>query len=292
MYMNLSDIQSSHYKQNFQRIEKAVNFILENWREQPSLSQMSELAGLSEYHFQKMFKLYTGLSPKRFLQFITAKAAKSFIDTSASLLQASFESGLSSTSRIYDLFVVSEAVTPGQYKTRGDGLEIFYDFYDGPFGMFLLALTEKGICSLKFCNPDGRTDLEQWLSRFWKNAVFRKDRNKTEQIAGNIICAFEGRQAGTVNLHLRGSNFELKTWQALLNIPSGKLESYKSLAVKIGTPGACRAVGSALGRNPVPYLVPCHRVIKSSGIFGNYAEGPARKAIFISRELSSDLNFS
>jgi len=263
---------------DYDRIEKAIHYINEHAEEQPSLDELAEYIGLSPYHFQKLFKRWAGVSPKRYLQYITAEAAKKILKSSASVLDTTFEVGLSSPSRLHDLFIHTDAVTPGQYKNGGEGVQIRYGFYKTPFGSCTLAQTDKGVCHLSFDN-----DLTT-LKKEWPNADFINDDSDVEAI--NRI--FYGGQS-PLSVHLIGTNFQIKVWQAILNIPSGHLMTYGGLADKIGCPKASRAVGTALGQNKIGYLIPCHRVLRATGQPGGYRWGIERKKAMIAKEVSHSI---
>lgn len=265
---------------DYARIERALRFLEANHLRRPSLDQVARHVHLSPFHFERLFQRWAGTSPKRFLQYLTKEHAKTLLRDSKSLLDVACESGLSGAGRLHDLFVSCEAVTPGEYKLRGQDVTIRYGFHPTPFGDCLIARTERGICALRFVDAPSKRAALRELQDEWKNADLVEDGDETQPICRQI---FEDARA-PFHLHLRGTNFQLKVWQALLTIPSGSLTNYGDLAAKIGTPRASRAVGSAVGRNPIAYLIPCHRVIRSLGVIGDYRWGHERKQAIIGWE--------
>jgi AraC family transcriptional regulator of adaptative response/methylated-DNA-[protein]-cysteine methyltransferase len=267
---------------DYARIERAIRFLNANHLERPTLDEIAAHVHLSPFHFERLFQRWAGTSPKRFLQHLTKERAKALLRESRSLLDAAYESGLSGAGRLHDLFVSCEAVTPGEYKCRGAGLTIRYGFHPTPFGECLLAKTDRGICDLRFLlEKSKRHALEEFRDE-WRGADFVEDEKGVGTLCERLFSS--SRTHLPFHLHLRGTNFQLKVWQALLTIPSGKLVSYGDLASSIGSPKAQRAVGSAVGKNPIAYLIPCHRVIQSLGIIGNYRWGHARKQAMIALE--------
>ncbi len=265
------------------RIAQAIQYLDRHYRRQPSLEEVATAAGLSSYHFQRVFKRWAGVSPKRFLQFLTLEHAKAALREGQSVLAASYDAGLSGPGRLHDLFVSVEAVTPGEYKAAGEGLTIRYGFHPTPFGECLLGATDRGVCRLAFAEERERRGVLAGLRRTWRGAHLVHDQVATGSVAARI---FERRSGGgkPLTLALTGTNFQLKVWEALLCIPPGTLVSYGDIARSIGHPEAQRAVGTAVGQNPVAYLIPCHRVILSSGAFGAYRWGAARKKAMVAWE--------
>lgn len=262
--------------QDYTRIAQAIRYIEINADHQPDLSEVAAQVGLSEYHFQRLFTRWAGISPKRFLQFLTRENAKALLVRSGNLLDATYSAGLSSPGRLYDLFVQTEAVTPGEYKTKGSGVEIVYGFHPSPFGECLLALTGRGICFLAFVDADRSSALEQ-LRRSWPNAALLEVPARTAPVVQQIFSPGTRDSSGLLPLHLHGTNFQIKVWEALLRLPPGQVTTYQALADQLHSTAAARAVGNAVARNPVAYLIPCHRVLQKSGHFGNYRYGTARK---------------
>lgn len=269
--------------QHYRLIEKAIQYIETNVQTQPELAEIASAVGMSEYHFQRLFTRWAGISPKRFMQFLTKENAKGILDRSENLLDATHQVGLSSLGRLHDLFVNTEAVTPGEYKSRGEGVNIRYGIHITPFGKCLIATTDRGICHLGFVDgSEGRA--VDTLVEHWKHASMTEDYTSTALLVNRIFLHGEGNTP--LKLHLRGTNFQIKVWEALLSIPTGALTTYEHIALQVGNPRAVRAVGSAVGGNPVAYLIPCHRVIRKSGEFGNYLYGSARKKAILARELA------
>jgi AraC family transcriptional regulator of adaptative response/methylated-DNA-[protein]-cysteine methyltransferase len=270
--------------QDYYRIEQALGYLEENFNSQPELKEIAENIHLSEFHFQRLFSRWVGISPKRFLQFLTKEYAKRLLQESANLLEATFDSGLSSPGRLHDLFVTCEAVTPGEYKSGGNGLVIHYGIHPSPFGDCLLALTERGICGLHFISNGNHELLIQNFHKEWPRAAFTNSPDKTAPVVNQIFSPDKWKPNRPLHLLLKGTNFQIKVWEALLKIPLGTVVSYEDIARLIGKPSASRAVGNAVGANPIPFLIPCHRVIKKIGEFGNYSEGPLRKKAILGWE--------
>lgn len=267
---------------DFNRIKKAIEYISENYKYQPSLDKISEHIHLSPYHFQRLFKEWAGVSPKRFLQYISIQHAKQILrETQATLFDTAFEVGLSGTSRLHDLFINIEGMTPAEYKNEGSYLTINYSFAPSPFGEIIVASTPKGICHMSFAE-DHQEAIKNLTSIFPKANY----QNSTDEIQKNAIRIFnlDWESLDKIRLHIKGSDFQLKVWQALLNIPMGQLSSYQNIANLISNPKASRAVGNAVGQNPVAYLIPCHRIIQSTGALGDYHWGHIRKTSMIGWE--------
>ena len=270
--------------QDYQRIEKAILYLEQNFREQPDLGEVARVVHLSEYHFQRLFRRWAGISPKRFLQFLTVEYAKKLLEESQSLLDTSYESGLAGPGRLHDLFVSTEAVTPGEFKKKGVGLKITYGVHPSPFGDCLLAVTERGICGLAFVRPGQRAEVLRELKSKWEGAEFSEDPGATGCIVERIFRPANSHAKRPLTLLLKGTNFQIKVWEALLRIPMGLVVSYEDLGARIGRPGASRAVGNAVGKNPIAFLIPCHRVIRKVGTFGDYHWGAARKKAMLAWE--------
>ncbi|HCR71012.1 MAG TPA: 6-O-methylguanine DNA methyltransferase [Anaerolineae bacterium] len=262
-------------------IEQAIQYIEANVQNQPELEEIASAVGLSEYHFQRIFTRWAGISPKRFLQFLTKEHAKGLLNESENLLDTTHRIGLSSLGRLHDLFVNTEAVTPGEYKSHGMGLNIHYGIHPTPFGKCLIATTERGICHMSFVDKNEGQAIDD-LVEHWSQANMIEDYKSTAHLVTRIFS--DGKPDAPLQLHLRGTNFQIKVWEALLNIPSGAVTTYEQIALNIGNPRAVRAVGSAVGDNPIAYLIPCHRVIRKSGEFGNYMWGSARKKAILVKE--------
>jgi AraC family transcriptional regulator, regulatory protein of adaptative response / methylated-DNA-[protein]-cysteine methyltransferase len=271
----------SQLSADYGRVEKAIRFLEENARHQPDLTEVAAHVGLSEYHFQRLFTRWAGISPKRFLQFLTKENAKALLSRT-SIMSAAYEAGLSGPSRLHDLLVHCEAVTPGEYRTKGAGVEIAYGFHPTPFGECLLAITGRGICFLAFVDGNRTTSLDE-LKKDWANAILTESPSRTAPFIEQIFSPGPGP---VLSLHLRGTNFQIKVWEALLRLPPGAATSYEALAEQICSVKAARAVGNAVARNPVAYLIPCHRVLQKTGGFGNYRYGPARKQAILGWEMA------
>ena len=266
---------------NYERIEKAIVYLKENFREQPDLEDVAGHVYLSSFHFQRIFKEWAGVSPKKFLQFLSVEYAKGLLKQNLPLADVSFETGLSGTSRLHDLFIGIEGMTPGEFKNGGEALQLHYSFAETPFGDIIIASTGKGICHLAFVN-DHQEGIAGLASVF-PNAVIVQ---KTDIIQQDALRFFSGdwNDLRKIKLHLKGTPFQVKVWQTLLHIPMGNISTYSGIAHHIDHPKASRAVGTAIGSNPVAFLIPCHRVIKSTGIIGDYHWGSARKTAILGWE--------
>jgi AraC family transcriptional regulator, regulatory protein of adaptative response / methylated-DNA-[protein]-cysteine methyltransferase len=278
-------MSSTQHHLNYQRIEQAIKYLEENFRNQPDLDEVAEKVHLSPFHFQRLFTEWAGISPKRFLQYLTVDFLKNKLEQTRNLSEAAESAGLSSQSRVYDLFTTLEAMTPEKYKLHGSGIRIDYGFHPTPFGMALVGVTEKGICWLSFLSSD--EDLKGALEEMkthWYNSVFREEPEITRAFAEKIFM-----EPGKQKLHVlvKGTNFQVKVWEALLRIPVGDVTTYEGIARSIENPKALQAVGSAVGSNHVGYLIPCHRVIRKDGILGHYRWSSARKKSMIGWEMAS-----
>jgi AraC family transcriptional regulator of adaptative response/methylated-DNA-[protein]-cysteine methyltransferase len=269
---------------DYERVEKAIGYLETHYQQQPALSAMAAAAGLSEFHFQRLFSRWVGISPKRFLQFLTKEHAKKLITGSDTVLDTTYASGLSSPGRLHDLFVTCEAVTPGEYKRRGRGLEIRYGFHPSPFGECLLAVTERGICALAFVQDGDRKRPVDDLSRQWPMADIHREGKASAGLLERIFGYSPDEPPAPLYLFVKGTNFQIKVWEALLKVPLGKAVTYQDIARHLGVPQAARAVGNAVGQNPIPFLIPCHRVLRKMGDFGHYGGGPARKKAMLGWE--------
>ncbi len=267
----------------YQRIEKAIRYLEENFDKQPDLYTVADDAAMSPFHFQRLFSEWVGISPKRFLQYLTTGFLKSRLQATQNLIEAAELAGLSSQSRVYDLFVNLEAVTPQEYKTNGAGVTIDYGFHETLFGECLIGMTERGICHFTFVDDNPVQNLER-LQADWKNATIRQNQQATAQVAAQVFQT--SKTASPLKLLVRGTNFQVKVWQALLQIPEGYVASYQTIAQLIGQPKAMQAVGSAVGANPVGFLIPCHRVIRKEGIVGEYHWGATRKKALLGWEMT------
>ena len=264
-------------------IDRAVRYLSDNWQDQPELDALAAHLSLSPAHCQRLFKQWCGLSPKEFVQALTIDHARALLDSSATLLDASFEVGLSGPGRLHDLFITHEAMTPGEYKRRGEGLEIAYGFHPSPFGLALLMITARGVCGLGFADDEDTRDeaLADMTSR-WPAATFKEVPARTAKAAAQVFGP--KKSADPLRIALIGSEFEMKVWETLLRIPAGRAMTYSDVAREIGRPAAMRAVGTAVGRNPVAFVVPCHRVLAKAGKLGGYHWGITRKQAIIGWE--------
>ncbi|MDF2772148.1 MAG: regulatory protein [Geminicoccaceae bacterium] len=280
------------------RVEAALNYLAQHGDRQPTLGDVAAHVGLSEHHLQRMFTRWAGISPKRFLQFQTVETAKTLLRDSRSVLDTTYSSGLSSGGRLHDLFITLEAMTPGEFKTGAAGLIIRTGFHDSPFGECLVAVTDRGVCGLSFVVNGDRESTRREIEARWPGAVFVDDPVGTVPVVERIFVGWQ-RDAGShdrsapgpsdvtptpLSLLVRGTNFQVRVWEALLRIPPGTVATYEDIAASIGHAGATRAVGTAIARNPVAYLIPCHRVIRKTGSFGAYHWGTARKVAILLSE--------
>ena len=280
MNIPLSDFHQA--SQDYRRIEQAIQYLEKHANFQPELSEIASVVGLSEDHFRRIFSRWAGISPKRFLQYLTKEGAKELLAQSENLLDTTYGVGLSSLGRLHDLFVTTEAVTPGEYKSAGMGLTIRYGLHETPFGKALIGTTERGICHLGFVGTSEGNAIDTLYAN-WQEAKMIEDFKATGLLIGPIFDLSQ-RLKAPLHLHLRGTNFQLKVWEALLRIPPGAVTNYQGLAEQAGRPKASRAVGTALGRNPIAVLIPCHRVIRKLGEFGNYRYGSIRKKALVGWE--------
>ncbi len=270
---------------DYKRIAEAIDFLKLNYKNQPTLEEAAAHVNVSPFHFQRMFKDWAGVTPKQFLQYLSVEHAKTILkDKQASLFDTAYEAGLSGTGRLHDLFIKVEGMTPGEYKNGGAQLQINYSFAESPFGMMLVASTAKGICYMAFADEDDKEAFEKLKQRF-PNAVYHRLLDLTQQ---NALFIFnqDWSKLHEIKLHLKGTAFQIKVWETLLKIPMGGLTTYAGIAADINNTKASRAVGSAVGDNPVAFLIPCHRVIKSTGETGQYHWGSQRKSAMIGWEAS------
>ena len=273
--------------EDYDHVRRAIEFLSERWEDQPRLEELSAHLGLSPAHTQRLFKRWCGLSPKEFVQAITIDRARDLLGSEASVLDASLEVGLSGAGRLHDLFVDHEAMTPGDFKKKGAGLDIAYGFHPSPFGLALVMATDRGIAGIAFADGDGadarRAALAD-MTRRWPAATFRENGDATRRHVERVFVPSKWVAEQPVRLVMIGTDFEVRVWQALLEIPFGRSVSYADIARQIGQPGALRAVGSAIGRNPISFVVPCHRVCRSDGGLGGYHWGVTRKRAIIGWE--------
>ena len=267
---------------DYQRVARAIEFITSNPDNQPSLQQLADHLHLSPYHVQRLFARWAGVSPKRFLEAVTLERAKQLLRQNHSTLETSQQLGLGSASRVYDHFVNLEAVTPSQFKLRGQDLHIQYLFADSPYGEVFIASTERGICRLAFVENDHRDVLVEELQQEWPLATLSTEKALNKPLLKSLFNPSVNNKP--LSLYVKGTNFQINVWKALLRLEPGQFTSYGSLAAGIGKPQAARAVGTAVGANPVALLIPCHRVIQQSGGLGGYHWGTTRKRAILTRE--------
>jgi len=267
---------------NYGRIAEAIDYIKTNFKDQPSLNVIAETVHLSPHHFQRLFKDWAGVSPKKFMQYISVEYAKQLLkEKQATLFDTAYETGLSGTGRLHDLFINIEGMTPGEYKNGGERLIINYSFAESPFGNLIVASTSKGICHMAFVENEQQA-FKDLQCRF-PNANYNQVVDLNQQNA-LFIFQYDWSKLNQIKLHLNGTAFQLKVWETLLKIPMGELTTYGTIANKIEKPKASRAVGTAIGNNPVAFLIPCHRVIQSNGNIGGYMWGNTRKSAIIGWE--------
>ncbi|MBT3362028.1 MAG: methylated-DNA--[protein]-cysteine S-methyltransferase [Rhodospirillales bacterium] len=277
-------IETSRYAD----IAAAIEYLVHHYAEQPSLDEVARIAGIHPHHFQRTFKTSTGVSPKRFLQYVTLGHAKALLQDRTNVLEAAYEAGLSGPGRLHDLFVACEAVTPGEFKRRGQGLTIRYGVHDSPFGRVLIGITERGICRLDFVTGDEAAGVQTFAEE-WPGATMIDDAPSTSAAVEKAFhfalqTTPDAEQPGLV---VMGTNFQIKVWESLMRIPRGSVASYQDIARAIGKPTAARAIGHAVGSNPIALLIPCHRVILKSGAIHNYRWGVERKRAILAVELAS-----
>lgn len=263
---------------NYRQIEKAIRYIDDNFKEQPSIDEVAKNIGMSKYHFIRVFKEYVGVTPKQFLHSVTLNYAKEHIKESKSILDSSLDMGLSSSSRLHELFVNLIGVTPKEYREKGKDVHITYGFGESPFGETLIAFTEKGICYLGFID-ENKEEVFERFEEHWENADLHHDDAKAHEYLENIFIKNK-----KYNLLVKGTNFQINVWKALLNLPNGVVSTYQDIANYLERPKSVRAVASAIGKNHIGYLIPCHRVIAKSGAMSGYRWGIERKKILIAYE--------
>jgi AraC family transcriptional regulator of adaptative response/methylated-DNA-[protein]-cysteine methyltransferase len=279
---------STQEQLNYYRIAEAISYLQENFKAQPDLDEVAKRVNLSPFHFQRLFTEWAGVSPKKFLQYLSLSYAKNILrDQQLTLSDTAFETGLSGTGRLHDLFVNIEGMTPGEFKNGGADLAINYEYYSTSFGNLLVASTPKGICYMAFADDENNAFNE--LKQQFPQAKFSRQKDTIQEAALPIFNQ-DWNEAAEVKLHLKGTAFQLKVWETLLKIPKGNFTTYGAIAKAIGNPNASRAVGSAIGDNPIAFLIPCHRVIQSSGNFGQYHWGQVRKTMLLGWEAAQIAN--
>lgn len=274
--------------QDYERIALVIEFAQQNFRSQPSLDEMARHACLSKYHFQRLFKRWAGVSPSQFIQYLTLEYAKQQLEASKSILDTSLNVGLSGPSRLHDLFVNFEAVTPGQYRRPSPNLVIHYGFHFTPFGICLVGITDRGICRLTFVDDDGRTDAIDELTADWPDTTLIENETMTADVVRRIFQTSDSDSQLPFHLVVKGTNFQVSVWKALLSIPSGGTVCYETIASYLGRSTATRACANAIAKNPIGYLIPCHRVIAKNGLIHRYRWGATRKKLILAREAALD----
>ncbi len=276
MYENLT---------NYYRIEKAIGFLTTNFRKQPDLDEISRKVSLSPFHFHRIFKDWVGISPKQFVQYLTIDFLRHKIRETSNMMEAAELAGMSSQSRLHDLFVRVEGMSPQEFKSAGKGLKIYFGYHPTPFGLCFIAVAERGICALKFIDEEKSRNEWEIFSRQWNMATIIHDPNFTQEYIAKI---FGSKASGPRNLQVlvKGTEFQIRVWEALVKIPFGSVGSFQQVANMIGQPNAARSVGSAVGSNSILYLIPCHRIISEDGTMGNYHFGKARKQTMIGWEMT------
>lgn len=280
----LSKVEPDDAIADYAHVRKAISYISENWRDQPPLETVAEHVGLSPGHLQRVFTRWAGLSPKAFLQAITIDHARELLRDHASILDASYEVGLSGPGRLHDLFVTHEGMSPGSYKARGHGLTIRYGFHRSPFGRALVMTTDLGLCGLAFADEGHERDVLADMTARWPQAAYVEDVGSTASTADRIFDPARWRPDMPLRVVFIGTDFEIRVWESLLRIPFGRAATYSDIAAHLGAPKAARAVGAAVGRNPVSFVVPCHRVLGKSGSLCGYHWGLTRKRAILGWE--------
>lgn len=270
---------SAHYH----AMAGAIAYLVENWQDQPSLETLADMSGMSTFHFQRLFTRWAGISPKRFIQFLTLEHAKRRLEDGHSILDTALDVGLSGPSRLHDLFVACESVTPGGYKAKGAGLEIRWGRHPTAFGDAILGVTDRGLCWVGFGDGASHGDGLAELAESWPLAKLSEDHDAVASVAERVFGE-HGKPDRPLSLQLRGTNFQIKVWEALLRVPEGALVTYEDVARAIGQPNAARAVGQAVAHNPLALVIPCHRVIQKTGVIHNYRYGNRRKRTIIAWE--------
>ena len=284
MSATLEPVSAADTDTDYTMVRDTLEFISDNWREQPSLDDISAQAGLSPGHLQRVFKRWAGISPKEFLQAITLDHARGLLRESASILDASYEVGLSGPGRLHDLFVTHEGMSPGIYKAKGAGLEILYGFHPSPFGHALVMITDQGLAGLAFADEGGERDALDDMRSRWPQARYVEDSAATAAYAARIFNPGRWEPDTPLKVVFIGTDFEIRVWETLLRIPLGKATTYSDIASHLGNPKASRAVGTAVGKNPVSFVVPCHRVLGKTGNLCGYHWGLTRKKAILGWE--------
>ncbi len=269
---------------DYEKVRSVLSNLTQNWRDQPSLDELAGPVGMNAEQLQRVFTRWAGLTPKAFLQALTLDHARAMLKDSASILETSLEVGLSGPGRLHDLFVVHEGMSPGAYKTKGQGLNIYYGFHPSPFGLALAMVTDYGLCGLAFADQGEQAAALADMKKRWYNAQYTEDSAKTAPYAARIFAPDKWKDGQPLRITFIGSDFEIRVWESLLKIPVGRAVTYGDIALSIEKPKAARAVGAAVGRNPISFVVPCHRVIGKSGNITGYHWGLTRKRAILGWE--------
>jgi AraC family transcriptional regulator of adaptative response/methylated-DNA-[protein]-cysteine methyltransferase len=273
---------------DYERVANVIRFLDRHHTDQPDLNELAAAASLSPFHFHRLFSAWAGVTPKDFLQCLTLEHVKQLLRNGDNVFDAALNAGLSGPGRLHDLCVTLEAASPGEMKNGGAGMQIDYGFAETPFGQALIAETKRGICHLSFVDGRGRNSARNLLTSQWPNAKLNRNDAPIAELSAKIfIQARDGASRPTLRAFVRGTPFQLRVWRALLRVPSGSLTTYGRLAEAVGQSQAARAVGSAVGANPIAFIIPCHRVIRETGALGNYRWDPIRKRAIVGWELSS-----
>ena len=269
---------------DYAKVCDVIAHVSENWRDQPSLDDLASRVKLTPDQLQRLFTRWAGLTPKAFLQALTLDNAKRMLEQSASILETSLDVGLSGPSRLHDLFVTHEGMSPGAYKNRGEGLQISYGYHPSPFGLGLVLVTPHGLCGLAFCDAGGEVAGLQDMTRRWPNARYTEDLAVTAPYAAKLFAGQNFRSNQPLRITFIGTDFQIRVWETLLKIPVGQATTYGDIAASVGSPSAARAVGAAVGKNPMSFVVPCHRVLGKSGALTGYHWGLTRKKAILGWE--------
>ena len=273
---------------DYERVAGVIRYLDQHHTDQPDLTELARGAGLSPFHFHRLFSAWAGVTPKDFLQCLTLEHVKALLRDGESVLDAALNVGLSGPGRLHDLCVTLEAASPGELKSEGAGTKISYGFANTPFGEALIAETTRGICHLSFINGQGRSEARELLSNQWPAAMLRRNDQRTEELSASIFTKPpQDKPRPRLRAFVRGTSFQVQVWRALLRVPTGSLTTYGRLSTVIGQPNAARAVGSAVGANPIAFVIPCHRVIRETGALGHYHWDPIRKRAMIGWEIST-----
>jgi AraC family transcriptional regulator, regulatory protein of adaptative response / methylated-DNA-[protein]-cysteine methyltransferase len=274
----------SNTLEDYAKVCDVIAHVSENWREQPSLDDLAGRVKLTPDQLQRLFTRWAGLTPKAFLQALTLDSAKQMLAQSASILETSLETGLSGPGRLHDLFVTHEGMSPGTYKNRGSGLTIFYGYHPSPFGVALVMATEHGLCGLSFADVGQEPEAFEDMSRRWPNALYTENSAFTAPFAAHVFADKSFRPNQPLRITFIGTDFEIRVWETLVKIPVGQATTYGDIAKSIGSPKAARAVGAAVGKNPMSFVVPCHRVLGKTGALTGYHWGLTRKKAILGWE--------